>query len=72
MTLHIEYLTDLKGKPKSVVIPNNEWNKFTKEVEMLKNKLSVMTGLVSAIQEVNEIKAGKRKAKSFADFLNEL
>jgi len=72
MTLHIEYITDLKGKPKSVVIPNGEWLKFTKEYEMLKNKLTVMMGLESALKEVKEIKAGKKKAKPFSDFLNEL
>ena len=72
MTLHINYITDLKGKPKSVVIPNAEWQKFTKEYEMLKNKLSVLTGLEGALKEVKEIKAGKKKAKPFSEFLNEL
>jgi hypothetical protein len=72
MTLHLEYITDLKGKQKSVVIPAREWQKFTKEYEMLKNKLSVMMGLDSALKEVKEIKSGKKKAKPFSEFLNEL
>ena len=70
MTLHIEYITDLKGKQKSVVIPTREWNAFTKEYEMLKSKLSVMLGLESALKEVREIKAGKKKAKPFSEFLD--
>jgi hypothetical protein len=72
MTLHIEYITDVKGKAKSVVIPTREWQAFTKEYEMLKKKLSVMVGLDSSLKEVKEIKAGKKKAKPFSEFLNEL
>jgi hypothetical protein len=72
MTLHIDYITDLKGKHKAVVIPNGEWEKFNREYVMLKNKLAVMLGLESALKEVGEIKAGKKKAKPFSEFLNEL
>ena len=72
MTLHIEYITDTKGKPKSVVIPNGEWLKFNRHYELLKNKLAVLTGIESAFKDLKDIKSGKKKAKSLAEFLDEL
>ena len=72
MTLHIEYLTDRKGKHKAVVIPNHEWKKFSSEFEKMKNKLSILLGIQTAMREVREIQGGKKKAKSLSDFLNEI
>lgn len=72
MTLHIEYLTDHKGKHKAVVIPNNEWIKFSAEYEKMKNKLSVLLGIQTAIREVKDIQSGKRKGKSLSDLLDEI
>jgi hypothetical protein len=72
MTLHIEYITDNKGKHKAVIIPNGEWIKFSKEYEMLKNKLSVFNGLNLAMKEVKAIQTGKKKAKPLSAFLDEL
>lgn len=72
MTLHLEYLTDKKGKTKAVVIPLKEWDFFHKEYLQTKNKLAVLTGLRSALKEVREIQRGKKKAKSLSDFLNEV
>ena len=72
MTLHLEYITDRKGKAKSVVIPRKEWDLFQNDYMHMKNKLAVLLGLRDAIKEVHDIQSGKKKAKSLSDFLNEL
>ena len=72
MTLHLEYIKDTKGRTKSVIIPNREWQYFQLEYDKMKNKLSVLLGIKIAMKEVREIQAGKRKVKSFSEFLNEL
>ena len=71
MTLHIEYLTDSKGKTKSIVIPQKEWEAFQKEFIKLKNKLDVLLGIQSAMNEVKIIREGKKKAKTLSQLLNE-
>ncbi len=71
MTLHLEYITDGSGKPKSVVIPRKEWDFIQNDYMQMKNKLAVLLGLRDAMKEVREIQRGKRKAKSLSDFLNE-
>lgn len=71
MTLHIEYLTDSKGKTKSVVIPQKEWEAFNREVNKLKNKLAILLGIREAMNEVRTIREGKKKGKTLRQLLNE-
>lgn len=72
MTLHLEYITDVTGKHKAVVIPNKEWQQYTKEYEKLKKKLSILMGVNEAMKEVRSVQAGKKKVKPFSEFLDEL
>ncbi len=39
MTLHIEYITDAKGKQKSVIIPHKEWTALLSDYEKTNKKL---------------------------------
>jgi len=72
MTLHLEYITDKRGKAKSVIIPRKEWDFLQNDYIRLKNKLAVLLGLSEAMREVRDIQSGKKKAKSLSAFLNEL
>lgn len=68
MTLN--YITDTQGNQSAVVVPIEEWTKFVERYEKLKNKLNILTGIQNAIDEVNQIKAGKKKGKSLREFLD--
>ncbi|MBM4166871.1 MAG: hypothetical protein FJ218_08170 [Ignavibacteria bacterium] len=72
MTLHLEYLIDEKGKQKSVVIPQKEWNYFQTDYHKTKKKLEVLLGIQEALREVKEIQSGKKKAKTLQEVLDEL
>ena len=71
MTLHIEYITDAKGKQKSVIIPHKEWTAFLSDYEKTKKKLEVLNGIGQALTEVELIKKGAIKKQSLSAFLNE-
>ena len=71
MNLHLEYITDAKGRHKAVVIPAKEWDEYQAENERLKNKLGVLLGIQNAMKEVKEIQKGKKKGKTLLEFLDE-
>ena len=52
------------------LVKNMDFMKVVEEKEPTKKE--ILQGLKEAVVELNEIKAGKRKAKSLKDFLNEL
>jgi hypothetical protein len=72
MTLHIEYITDKKGRTKSVVLPRKEWEAFNAAFNKMKNKLDVLIGLKNAMHEVRLIQSGRRKGKTLKEFLDEM
>lgn len=45
---------------------------FVKAKLLTARKSEIYTDLAEAVEEVNQIKAGKKKAKSLSQFLNEL
>jgi len=45
---------------------------FVKAKPLTPRKSEIYTDLAEAVDEVNQIKAGKKKAKSLSQFLNEL
>lgn len=46
--------------------------KFVKAKPLTPYKAEVLEGLRKAVEEVNQIKAGKKKAQALSEFLNEL
>ena len=71
MELKIKYITEQNGKHTAVVIPMRNWEKFKNEHEKLQNKIKVLNGIADALNEVKEIKKGKKKGKTLREFLNE-
>jgi len=71
MELQLKYITDQNGHHTAVVIPLKNWEKFVNEQEKLQNKIKVLNGIANALDEVEEIKKGKKKGKTLREFLNE-
>ena len=69
--MNVNYITDGYGNQSAIVIPIDEWNKLIRKHNKLKRKLEILMGLENAVQEVNMVKEGKLKLKSFKDFLDE-
>jgi len=69
MELQLKYITDQNGHQTAVVIPMKNWEKFQKEHQKLENKIKVLNGIADALDEVEEIKKGKKKGKSLREFL---
>jgi hypothetical protein len=67
------------GKPAGVFIPIDDWETMKQEYQNLEaweepepTKAEILAGIKEAVEEVKLIKAGKLKAKSLKDLLNEL
>lgn len=72
MNMKIEYITDTKGKQKSVIIPHKQWKNFEEDYNKMKNKLKLLTGINIALDEVNQIQNGKKKGKTLKELIDEL
>ncbi|MDB5281645.1 MAG: hypothetical protein JWO06_720 [Bacteroidota bacterium] len=72
MVLHVEYITDAKGRQKSVVVPQKEWDSLISDYQKTKKKLQVFAGIQQAKKEVELIKKGKIKKQTLREFLNGL
>jgi hypothetical protein len=73
--MNIQYITDTKGHKSAVQLPMKEWEQIQKELgelERLRNKKLFMTELAEAVEEMKQIKEGKKQARNAEDFLNEL
>lgn len=67
------------GKPTGVFIPMSDWEIMKEEYQNLQaweepepTKAEILAGIKEAVEEVKLIKAGKIKAKSLKELLNEL
>jgi PHD/YefM family antitoxin component YafN of YafNO toxin-antitoxin module len=75
MSLHLQYITDQKGKKNAVLLPISDWDIIQKDLEaykILKDKKSFFEGLINAFSEVKLVTEGKKTPNSFDDLLNEL
>lgn len=67
------------GKPTGVFIPINDWEVMKEQYQNLKvweepesTKEEILAGIKEAIEEMKLIRAGKIKAKSLKELLDEL
>lgn len=67
MAQPIKYMVDEKGKKTSVLVPLTTWTKINDDFFKLQNKLKVLLGIKSAL---NEVESGK-KLQTLKDFLRE-
>lgn len=73
--MNLQYITDKKGQKSAVQLPMKDWEQIQKdlwELERLRNKKLFMTELAEAVEEMKQIKEGKKQARNAEDFLNEL
>ena len=73
--MDIQYITDKKGHKSGVQLPMKDWEQIQKdldELERLRNKKLFLTELAEAVEEMRQIKEGKKTASNAEDFINEL
>ena len=73
--MNLQYITDIKGNKSAVQLPIKEWEQIQKdlrELERLRNKKLFMMELAEAVEEMNQIKDGKKQARNAEEMLNEL
>jgi hypothetical protein len=73
--MDIQYITDKKGHKSGVQLPMKDWEQIQKdldELERLRNKKLFLTELAEAVEEMRQIKEGKKTANNAEDFINEL
>ena len=73
--MNLQYITDNKGHKSAVQLPMKDWEQIQKDLEeldRLRNKKLFMTELAEAVEEMKQIKEGKKQARNAEDFLNEL
>lgn len=73
--MDIQYITDKKGHKSGVQLPMKDWEQIQKDLDELKrlrNKKLFMTELAEAVEEIRQIKEGKKTARNAEDFINEL
>ncbi len=70
MTFHTQQIQTEQGI--LIGLPVSEWEKLMKEYKKLKEKEAFQKRLTSSFKEIKEIEAGRMKATTLKDFLNEL
>ena len=73
--MDLQYITDNQGHKNGVLLSLSDWDKIQKDLDELKrlrNKKLFLTELQEAINELNLVKKGEKKARNAEDFLNEL
>jgi hypothetical protein len=71
MSSALKYMVDEKGAKTSVLVPLKTWDKMNQDFMRLQNKLKVLTGIKSALNEVKDAKKSGRKLQTLKDFLRE-
>ncbi len=68
----LKYITDEGGKRQGVVVPFKTWKNITEELDLLREKQRILSGLQQACREAKMQEKGKVPEQSLGDFLNEL
>ena len=85
--MDFQYIIDEKGRKNSVIVPIKEWERRERLLEKKKpakakrkisdeyvprTKKEILDGISRAVEEVKLIRAGKLKAKTLKEMLDEL
>jgi len=68
----MKVLLDIKDEKAAFIMELLQNFKFVKAKPLTKEKAEALEGLKVAVEEVNELKAGKKEGQPLSDFLNEL
>jgi hypothetical protein len=72
MKISLHYVSDSRGKTRSVQLPITEWEKMLRRLEKYEQALKLKNDLKLAMTQVAQIRKSKSKKPSLKDFLNEL
>jgi len=70
--MNVKYVTDPKGKRREVIVPYQTWTDITSELELLREKQSILMGLQQACREVKLQEKGALEEQAMDEFLDEL
>jgi hypothetical protein len=72
MKIALQYVSDSRGKTKSVQLPITEWEKVMLQLEKYEQALKLKSDLKQGMAQVAQIRKSKSKKPTLKDFLNEL
>ena len=67
----VKYVTDEKGKRQEVILPFQSWKSVTDELEALREKNQILTGLQQSCRDVKNQEKGEVGEQSLEGFINE-
>jgi hypothetical protein len=68
----MKILVDIKDEKGAFIMELLNNFKFVKATPLTSDDAELLEGLKEAVEEVNQIKAGKKNAQPLSEFLNEL
>ena len=71
METAIQFIVNGKGTKTSVVVPIKNWNRLNTDYIKLKNKLEVLSGIKSGLEEIKRAKKQGVELQNLNEFLNE-
>jgi hypothetical protein len=72
MNIALEYLNDIKGKVRAVLIPNAGWEKILKKVKKYEQTLQLKSDLKEGLSEVALLIKSKGPKQTLTEFLDEI
>ena len=73
--MNIQYITNTHGQKSAVQLPVKDWEQIQKDLDELKrlrSKKLFLTELAEAVEEMKQIREGKKQARNTEEFFNEL
>ncbi len=72
MKIALQYVSDSKGKKKSVLLPLNDWEKLLAKLNKYEQTLKIKSDLKESFSQVAQLRKSKARKQTLKDFLNEL
>ncbi len=72
MKIEVQYVTDENGKPHSVQVPMEDWEKVLNKLKRYEEALKLRSDLKEAFEEVAVLQQTKGHKQTLNEFLNEL
>ena len=69
MASPLKYIVDDNGRRTSVLVPIKQWEELNAEYSRMQQKLVILQGIATGLQEVSEAKKSGKKLQTLKDFL---